>query len=643
MAAGTERVHSGYRFGRCELDVSSGELRRDGVTTQLHGQPLQVLLLLIERAGDIVTREEIRRQVWKDETFVDFERGLNSIVKRLREALGDSAENPLVIQTVPRRGYRFLIAPQPLHSEGARAFSASARAAVRRATTDAPKRSRREGGQASAVANRSPTRWMFAFAVVAALAAIAYAVLRRTDRRTGPGATPLRLAVLPFENLTGRQDQQFFADGLHEELIFRLGRVQPRQLTVIARPSVMRYREAPKDVVAIGRELGVDFVLEGSVRQAGDRIRVTAQLIRATDQLHLWTETYDRSWSDVFAIQADIGARVADSLAVELLPASQAVANSGTVRPKAYEHYLRGRFYWNQRTRDPSARLARAIEEFTAAIAEQPDYALAYAGLADSYNSIFFANPAVGDTPYASAREALRRALQLDPRLAPAYSTLGWMTLHFDRNLREAERAFDRALELDPTDSLTRFRRAHVLAIRGRMRDAEAEAEDARRSDPLSAPIADILGWLAYYRGDNAAALQRMQEASELEGSPTKMHVFRAYLLAQAGDCGAAAKELRPWAADPETLRLGESAYARARCDDRAAVADLEQTLLTRRLTYSTAMFHFARREMDAFYEWLNRAIDERFPEPLYLAADPVFNGERADPRFQAALRRIGL
>ena len=485
MVAGTGRAQSRYRFGRCELDVRSGELRRDGVTTQLQGQPLQVLVLLIERAGDVVTRAELQQHIWTDETFVDFEHGLNSIVKRLRDVLGDSAENSVLIQTVPRRGYRLLVAPEALPVTDSVDASSSAAKGAR-------------AFQASVAANRAATRWIFAAAFVVAVAAITYAVVRRAGRNAPPAARSVRLAVLPFENLTGRDDQQFFADGLHEELIFRLGRVQPRQLTVIARPSVMRYREAPKDVVAIGRELGVDFVLEGSVRQAGDRIRVTAQLIRATDQRHLWTDTYDRSWNDVLAIQADVGARVADSLAVELLPASQAVASSGTVRPKAYEHYLRGRFYRNQRTRDPSAQLARAIEEFTAAIAEQPDYALAYAGLADSYNSIFFANPAVGDTPYASAREALRRALQLDPRLAPAYSTLGWMTLHFDRNLREAESAFDRALELDPTDSLTRFRRAHVLAIRGRMRDAEVEAEDARRSDPLSAPIADILGWLAY-------------------------------------------------------------------------------------------------------------------------------------------------
>jgi Tfp pilus assembly protein PilF len=310
---------------------------------------------------------------------------------------------------------------------------------------------------------------------------------------------------------------------------------------------------------------------------------------------------------------------------------------------KAYEHYLKGRFYWNQRTSDPSAQLARAIEQFNLAIVERPDYALAYAGLADSYNSIFFANPAVGGTPHSRARDALQRALQLDPRLASAYSTLAWMTMHFDRDLPEAERAFERALELDPTDSLTRFRHAHLLAVRGRIHDAEREAEIAQQSDPLSAPIANIRGWFAYYRGDTAAAMQRMNEAAELEGNPTKLHVFSAYVHAVAGDCSGAAADLRPWALDAETLRLGEGVFARARCDDRVSVGELQQTLLTRRLTYSTAMLHFARGERDEFYEWLNRAIDERFPEPLYLALDPVFSRERSSSQFRAALHRIGL
>lgn len=623
MVAGTGRLTPyRYRFGRFELDPRSGELQRDGVTLQLQEQPLQVLLLLIEHAGDAVTREELQRRVWPDDTFVDFERGLNSIVKRLREALGDVAERPVFIQTLPRRGYRFLVHPDVLLSTDATDVHAV--------------------GPETAPSARAPWRWALAIAALA-LAASGYAVFRFIERRAASSSRPLRLAVLPFENLTGSPEQQFFVDGLHEEMIFRLTRIQPRRLIVIARNSVMRYRDAPKGITAIRGELGVDFVLEGSVRQAGDRVRVTAQLIRAGDQSHLWTETYDRSWNDIFAIQSDVGARVADSLAVELLPPSQAASSAGQVSPKAYEHYLRGRFYWNQRTRDPSAQLARAIDQFNLAIAEQPDYALAYAGLADSYNSIFFANPAAGDTPHSSARGALQRALRLDPRLASAHSTLAWMTLHFERDLPEAERAFERALALDPTDSLTRFRHAHVLAIRGRIGDAEREAELAQQSDPLSASIADIRGWFAYYRGDAAAAMQRMKEAADLEGDPTRFHVFSAYVDAVAGDCAGATAELRPWALDAAALRMGEAVFARARCDDRASIGDLHQTLLARRLTYSTAMLHFARGERDAFYEWLNRAIDERFPEPLYLGVDPVFSRERGDPRFQAALRRIGL
>src|SRR5262249_780028 len=276
----------------------------------------------------------------------------------------------------------------------------------------------------------APT-WIIAAVVVTILGG-SLAAWRAMVHRRAARERIVRLAVLPFENLSDRADQQFFADGLHEELIMRLGPMQPAQLSVIARGSVMGYRDAPKSIAVIARELGVDFVLEGSVRQAGDRYRVTAQLIRAADQSQLWTETYDRSWDDVFAIQSDVGARVADSMAVELLPSFQASAAQGRVDPKAYEHYLRGRFYCNQRARDSPAQLRAPIEEFRLAIAAQPDYAPAHAALADAYNSIFFANPAVGDLPHASAEESLQRALRLDPALAPAHSTLGWMTLHYD-------------------------------------------------------------------------------------------------------------------------------------------------------------------------------------------------------------------
>jgi TolB-like protein/Flp pilus assembly protein TadD len=486
-------------------------------------------------------------------------------------------------------------------------------------------------------------KWVIAPGLVLSLAFGVYAIRRLTHRPPLPDAQRVRLAVLPFENLTGNQEQQFFADGLHEEMIFRLARIQPRQLSVIARTSVMRYRDASKAVDAIGHELGVDFVLEGSVRRVDDRFRVTAQLIRAKDQLHLWTETYERSWNDIFAIQSDVSARVADSLAVELVPQSAAFKAQEAVSSKAHEHFLKGRFYWNQRAHDPSGQLARAIEQYKLAIAEQPDYAMAYAGLADAYNSIFFDNPGVGETAYSTARDALEHALQLDPRLAPAYSTLGWMSLHFSRDLAEAEQDFQRAAEIAPTDPLTQFRHAHLAAARGHVREAEREVEAARQSDPLSGSIAEFLGWLAYYRGDNATATLRMREAADLDGDPTRLHLFAAYSLAVGGDCINALTELQPWTNSADTLRLAEAVFARARCSDKASNDGLQQALLIRRLTYSTAMFHFARGERNEFYEWLNRSIDEHFPETLYLAIDPVFARERADPRFETAVRRAGL
>ena len=325
-----------YRFGHFQLDPRSGELERDGVGVRLQEQPLQALLLLLERTGDVVTREELRRRIWQDETFVDFDHGVNSIVKRLRDALGDSAENPVFIETLPRRGYRFLVQVEAI------APVSAPKAPVGATPPDATTGTQRRGwGIAAAI-------------VVVSLAAAAYIAFRlMSPRAAAPATRQVRLAVLFFENLTGHQDQQFSADGLHEEMISRLGRMQPGRLAVIARTSVMPYRDASKSIATIARELDVDFVLEGSVRQAGERFRITAQLIRADDQSHLWTATYDRSWSDVFAIQSDVGARVADSLALELLLASEAAAAHGHVSPKAYEHYLKGRFYWNQRIRIP--------------------------------------------------------------------------------------------------------------------------------------------------------------------------------------------------------------------------------------------------------------------------------------------------
>jgi TolB-like protein/DNA-binding winged helix-turn-helix (wHTH) protein/Flp pilus assembly protein TadD len=630
-----------FRFGIFELDARSGELRRDGVKVRLQEQPFQALLMLIEHAGDVVTREELRRHVWRDETFVDFDHGLNSIVNRLREALGDSGESPVFIQTLPRRGYRFLA---PVEEVSTTPAAAGAPVPPPPHVATAPVMP--EVVEMPHTAPRFGARGILMIAIVATLAGGAYLASRLIGARAVfPAVGQARLAVLPFANLTGDQEQQFFVDGLHEEMIFRLGRMQPQRLAVVARTSVMPYRDGSHTIAAIARDLDVDYVLEGSVRRAGERFRITAQLIRADDESHLWTETYDRGWTDLFAIQTDVGARVADSLAVELVPSYQAaVERDAKVSPQAYEHYLRGRFYWNQRTRDSSSQLARAIEQFKLAIAAEPDYALAYVGLADAYDSIVFSDPGFSQDEYPKAREAIHRALQLDQRLASAHATLAWMTMHFEHDWALAERAFGRALELDPSDSLARFRYSHLLAVRGRLPEAETEARAARASDPLSAPITNILAWYSFYGGADTQALQRMREAADLEGNQTRFHAFAAYVYAVRGDCDRAATELGrfPHAADTFP-RTSEAAFALARCGDAMLAEGLRQELVARRMAYPAAMVHFGRGEMEAFYDWLNRAIDARSPEPLYIGMDPAFRRERQDPRLQAALRRLGM
>src|SRR5262245_44424102 len=425
-------------FASFEVDTASGELRRQGLKIRLQDQPFRLLVLLLERAGDVVTREEVREKLWPADTYVDFDHSLNTAVRKLREALGDSAETPRYVQTLARRGYRF-IAPVARRRTAQVADSGNADAAsvVPPATAQPPASARR--------------RLILPMVIAIGVAAlVAYGIVPRQGPATQSGRR-LTLAVLPFDNLSGDADQEYLSDGLTEEMITQLARLEPDRLKVLARSSTWKYKRADRDIGQLRRELGADFVLEGSLRRAGERVRVTAQLVRGDDQSHVWAETYERELRDVLILQSEVAAAIARTIAVTLTPDAQArLARARPVRSEAYQDYLRGRFFWNRRT---AAALKQALGYFEKAIAADPGYAPAYSGLADSYSTLG-ASSVVGGLPpreaMPKAKAAALEALRIDGTLAEAHVSLATIHLLYDWDSAACDKEFRRALELDP-------------------------------------------------------------------------------------------------------------------------------------------------------------------------------------------------
>src|SRR5262245_25663349 len=412
-------------FGSFEVDLESGELRRQGVKIKLQDQPFRLLALLLERAGEVVTREELRDELWPADTFVDFDHSLNTAVRKLREALGDSAETPRFVETLARRGYRFMA---PVAEQGPTAQPAPS-ADVEVAAPSPP----------------LTTRWppfarrvVVIAAVLSSAALVAYWVGGRPRARPQPAR--LTLAVLPFDNLSGDADQEYLSDGLTEEMITQLGRLEPNRLKVLARSSTWKYKRAVRDIGQLRRELGADYVLEGSLRRAGERVRVTAQLVKVDDQAQVWAETYERDLRDALIVQSEVAEAVARTITVTLTPAAQTrLARARPINAEAYEDYLRGRFFWNRRT---EAALKQALGYFREAIAADPEYAPAYSGLADSYLSLG-ASSIVGGLPprqaMPEAKAAALKALQIDGTLAAAHTSLAMVQLLYEWDFAACE------------------------------------------------------------------------------------------------------------------------------------------------------------------------------------------------------------
>ena len=633
------------RFGAFELDLSTGELRKGGVRINLPDQPLQVLKTLLDRPGELVTREELRQRLWSAETFVDFEHGLNAAVRRLRDALGDSADVPRFIETLPRRGYRF-IAPviQPPATE-----EASSR-------PEEPTKSEALPPPAVALAP-SVTRGRV-LGVVATMVLVAAAVLwafgyrsRSTVRGESAGTSGRSmLAVLPFENLTGDPEQEYLADGMTEELIAQLGRMDPSRLGVIARTSAMQFKKTTKRADQIGSELGVSHLLEGSVRTTGGRIRVAVQLIETRHQTHVWAEQYERDVRDVLALQREVAEaivpHITSSLAIAPSNANADARRHSTIA-EANEHYLRGRYYWSKDTADGHA---KAMEHFRKAIDLDSSFALAHSGLADTYILLGSDGFMPMRDAYPLARTAALKALALNDELGEAHNSLAAINADYYWDWVEADRHFKRAVDLNPSYETALSFYSFNLACMGRIEEALALARRAQRLDPVSAGAQMNVGVILYFARRYDDAVVAIKETLDLDPDFGPAYVTLGRIYVAKGMPDRAVDELkraevlmgpRPDVTTPHAYVLARAGRHR---EARAMLGELRRLAKPRDpAPIRLAMIHIGLGETDRAFEWLEKAYEARDWQMALLNVEPLFDTVRSDPRFAALVAHVGL
>jgi TolB-like protein/DNA-binding winged helix-turn-helix (wHTH) protein/Tfp pilus assembly protein PilF len=629
--------HRILRFGSFEVDVVSGELRRQGLKVKLQDQPFRLLVLLLDRAGDVVTREKVRETLWPADTYVDFDHSLNTAVRKLREALGDSAEAPRYVETVARRGYRF-IAPVALpHAVQAAPLADAAAASILPSAVTGPSASARH-------------LLIGAILVICAAAVLVYWAVPRQGPTTQPGRT-LTLAVLPFDNLSGDADQEYLSDGLTEEMITQLGRLQPNRLRVLARSSTWKYKRSDRDIEQLRRELGADYALEGSLRRAGDRVRITTHLVRITDQSQVWAETYQRDLGDVLIVESEVAEAVARNIAITLTPdAQRRLARARPIRSEAYQAYLRGRFFANRRT---EASLKQALRYFQNAIAADAGYAPAYSGLADSYSALGAASVVGGLPPRQAmpeAKAAAIKALQIDDTLAEAHTSLAMVHLLYEWDLSACEKEFKRAIELDPNYTAAHHWYSHCLLPLGRTDESLAESQRALELEPLQLLVGIHLGRHYLYARQYDQAIEQFRRTLELDPAFPQAQRYAAWAYLQKGMHPEAIAALRAALStreqNPEIEgELGHAlAVAGQRAEALAVLEDLRRLSATQYVSpYSVALIHAGLRDRDEALVWLEKAYAERSDYMPYLRLEPMLDSLRSDQRFAALIERVGL
>jgi TolB-like protein/DNA-binding winged helix-turn-helix (wHTH) protein/Tfp pilus assembly protein PilF len=633
-----------------ELDRNSYELRRAGRALKLERIPLDILLLLVERRGGLVSREDIVAKIWGKGVFLDTDNSINSAIRKIRQVLKDDPENPVFVQTVTGKGYRFIatvteaeVVVQPGGNGFASLNAVSQDGAVLPATLP--------GRSASWIPRVSAWPWVALLATLLVVI-LAAGIFGFRQRSSSQSAVPRRvmLAVLPFANLSNDPEQEYFSDGLTEETITDLGELNPERLGVIARTSSTAYKHTDKTIAQIGRELGVDYILEGSVRREGGSARITAQLIRVKDQVHLWAHNYDREIGGLLALQNELGKAIAQQVQVKLttLYGVRSV-NKYAPNPEAYELYLKGRFYLRQRTFEA---IDKSTEYFQRSIEKDPGFALAYAGLADSYLAHATGYPQEFDP---KAKAAASRALELDDDLAEAHAALGAEKADFEYDWQGAEREFKRAIELNPNYADAHFRYAWTyLTPLGKSEQAIAEMKKALELDPFSRIYNTVFGLTYFYARRYDEAQAQFTKAVGLDPDFFVTHYHFAWLYSQVGQFENATSELtkgRLLSGNDHTLKSAASEEVALR---RAIAVEgdkgfWQQLLQSNQKSgrnigeFDNAQIYARLGDKESALKGLERNYEERETLGTLLNVDPAFDSLHSDERFLDLVRRMGL
>ncbi len=646
------------RFGIYEVDLRTSELRKQGRKIRLQEQPCRILAILLEQRGEVVTREELRKRLWSDDTFVDFDHSLNTAIMRLREALSDSSDNPRFIETLPRHGYRFIAPVEEVASPEQDKLHDAASAPEQELppTIAEPETiSHSTTVQSTPRSNRKRIdlrRTLVLGGLLSLAVVIAFVLaLRHLRNAVGANVQPHRITsmvVLPFENLSGDKDQQYFTDGMTDELIAHLAKI--RSLRVISRTSSMEYKGTHKPLSEIAHDLNVDAVVEGTVLRAGNRVRITAELVQVSTDRHLWAETYESQLGDILTLQNQVASAIVNEIRINLTPEEQQrLASKRPVSTESYEAYLKGRYYWNKRSQEG---LTKAIEYFQLATEKDPHYALAFAGLADCYSII--GSAIVGTVPSRDvapkAKAAALQALELDGTLAEAQTSLATVRFNYDWDWPAAARGFQRSIELNPSYATAYQRYSLYLIAMGRAPESLSAMGRARELDPLSISMNFSLGWRLYMSHQYDQAIEQLQNTLDMDPNFALPRMVLGQAYEQKGSYQRAIAELEKAAnlSHDSPQMLGALGHVYGASGERQEAEKVLSRLLEQSKKQYVSPFYVAivyagLRENEKALDWLEKAYQDRSNALIFLKVDPELDGLRANPRFQTLLHRLAL